>query len=365
MLILGPEVPFLGSGETRQEALRRYLEIDDTDNEKLKYYVEDELFSFSGLPQKDDTYFEIIEFYKELKPDEIYSKIADIPFHAIISLSPDLILKKTFEHKGFRHQFGTYWKGNNITDELEEARKESPIIYNLLGSIQEEESLIFTYNDLFEFFESILSKYPLPHEVRTALQANCFLLLGFRFDKWYLKLLMRILEIHSGRKITYSQKVSVTPADRAFYVDHFRIEFLEYDAKEFIDTLFQECGGGQQSLLRSQNISEYGAIPEEAMGLVDQVKNWVENGMAGEIRAFREEVRGLIENNRLEEAIEQLMAYAQATADSEFSDEILLLKVRFHTAKEDHVREKITYEDYRIIVHRITETLISLTNRVQ
>ena len=87
-------------------------------------------------------------------------------------------------------------------------KPEHPLLFNFLGIYDDSESLIFTYDSLFEFLYSIFPVEKLPLFLLTAIQkATSFLFLGFGYDKWYLKIIFFTLEKMLGGNETEKKAI--------------------------------------------------------------------------------------------------------------------------------------------------------------
>ncbi|TAF64474.1 MAG: hypothetical protein EAZ55_11605 [Cytophagales bacterium] len=206
---------------------------------QIRYDVDDFLV-FKSKSDKTFFYSDLKKFYDQHKePSPWHTKIAQIPFHAIISGSPDLMLKQAFDATGLRCDFQFYNKKQNSQD-LNKPSKDKPLLYNFFGSIQEEDSLILTSDDLFEFLFSVLSgEQQLPRELRSTLKAGkIFLFLGFNFQQWYLKLILRLFELHRDT-LPFTEESQMTEELKTFYIDNFEMTFIDLTAKECIDEIYE------------------------------------------------------------------------------------------------------------------------------
>jgi hypothetical protein len=169
---------------------------------------------------------------------EIYEKLARIKFHLIISISPDHLLASAMEKLDIPHDFAFYNKTVN-PGKLSQPSSNNPLIYNLFGSIEEQQSLLLTHEDLYDFLFAILGDHKLPDELQTALgKAANFLFIGFQFDKWYMQLLMRLLNLHDERFAfdRYASKGELDQESIVFYKEQFPDQF---------------CGNGADGLCRT------------------------------------------------------------------------------------------------------------------
>jgi len=239
ILILGPEV--ISKKDTSiNDQLKEHL--DRQGNGEFKYYTEDEFFSFTEDADKEYAFADVQDFYNELQVNDIYSKIVEIPFHLIISLSPDLLIKKTFEEQKTDCLFDFYNKEEN-PQAIGKPNKQKPLVYNLFGNIEKEGSLILTYDDLFEYLLAIFGKHELHQDLRREIKnARTILFIGFRYEKWYFKLITRLLNVHNG-KLNHAplKDRKLLPDVKNFYTDELKVNFLNYCSEDIIDILHSKC----------------------------------------------------------------------------------------------------------------------------
>ena len=308
VLMIGPEVAVAGTNDSLQATLKNYLTDPSNNTGELVYYSEDEFFSFDNDTQKTLTYFKIRQFYNQFHPPEIYKKIAEIPFHVILSLSPDLLLKKILEEKGVNFDFDFYHKKQNPMA-VERPTKQKPLLYNLVGSVEDEDSLVFTYNDLFDYLTRILGTHHHPNALREALKKKKnFIFLGFKFEKWYLKLLLRLLDLHQGGKYlnAFGKKAAIKVDAQSYYSREFNINFIDEDIAQFVENLHSECQNA--GIVRESGRSQQPTI--------------------------KDEVKDLIANNLIKEALIKLNTFTKSNKPEHVND-IKLLSRRFKDINGD------------------------------
>ena len=181
-------------------------------------------------------------------------QLAKIPFHVLLSVTPDKLLPQAFQEENFEFQFDHY-KKKQEPPKIKKPTKESPLIYNLLGCVDNEESLILTHNDLYDYFKSIFELNSLPEQLKQALknrEINCFIFLGVPFDKWYMQLLMRELGIHQNQDdfIRYAVNQSMTEEIKTFCAEQFTIQFVDKNIPDFVQKLYEIST--ELDVLRSQ-----------------------------------------------------------------------------------------------------------------
>lgn len=242
VLLLGPELPVCKDGESIHTALCSFLDIES--NQSISsYYKNDGFFLFPDGMAKTFVYYEMKDFFGGEFNNDLYKKIGQIPFHLIVSLNPDHILHNILQEFGIAHQF-EYYKKKQKPVEVDYPVKKMPLVYNLFGSIAEEESLILTHDDLFDFLLTALGQHRLPTKLQRALnEADNFIFLGFGFDRWYLQLLVRILSTNEEkfRHIRYALNQNISIETKSFYIEQFKINFIDQPEIDFINKLFDAC----------------------------------------------------------------------------------------------------------------------------
>lgn len=276
-LILGPEFFLLQDNLSKQESIIESLR-DTLYNKKLKdssYIAEDGFFytnKNSKSRDRKDILYGVKDFYRDLKVPDYYDAIAQLPFYMVISLSPDDLLAKSMNSQQKNYDFLYFKKGSGlysyrsneslsvmemvpVEDITEVPKPQRPLLFNLLGLYEDTESLIFTYDSLFDFLYSIFPVENLPLNLRTAIQkASSFLFLGFGYDKWYLKIIFFTLEKILGGNETekkaifnYTEKQNKTVG---FYENQFQFQFFKEGTVDFIKTLQNDCN--EKGLIKKQ-----------------------------------------------------------------------------------------------------------------
>lgn len=335
VLILGPGA--FQSAENRPILAHLLEELDIANNPYIqKYYQDDNLFLFRKGGGRGFTCEHIEDFYTQKKPDILLKQLAKIPFHVLLSVTPDKLLPQAFHEENFEFQFDHY-KKKQEPPKIKKPTKESPLIYNLLGCVDNEESLILTHNDLYDYFKSIFELNSLPEQLKQALknrEINCFIFLGVPFDKWYMQLLLRELGIHQNQDdfIRYAVNQSVTEEIKTFCSEQFTIQFVDKNILDFVQKLYEVSE--ELGVLRSrtdktkwQNLKQIMARGDLHVA-IDTFKELVRetdledeaNGLSGRYRRFaRKKNSGVLEfekitvqENQISEALLELIKEAES-----------------------------------------------------
>ena len=344
VIMLGPGVAETSDGMAIQQAIQAYFQKET--QLPVQYDIDGLLTFNKEKVLKTFYYTELASFYeKHAQPNEMHQQLARIPCHLMISTSPDLRMKRAF----YNHEvdFHYYNKRENPQD-TDSPTKEKPLLYNLFGSIEEENSLIVTTDDLFEFLFSILGgENRLPRELQNSLKnANVFLFLGFDFEKWYLKLLLRLFRLHQDpMPIVSRQGEGLQNNMRAFYVNNFEMQFLDMDAKSLIKALYDhfEAAGKLRDI---------------------QVTDESENENTGEHPAIHQ-IRNFVKENEIMSALESLEEWVEEFQDGELLNEVTLLFGRYRRIQKKIRRQELSAEAERIQLAGIQNSILDLLDELK
>ncbi len=342
ILFLGPEVYTDESGNTLEQQIMSFLELEN-DKDIQNYYSKDGLFLFHSEEGKTRLYYRLKRFFDQSFPkaQAILEKIVDIPFQFIVVLTPDNLLEKTFLEKQFNCKTDFYWKNRTPSTSVNLPSKHRPLIYNMFGSIKERDSLILTHEDLFDYFNSILGARSMPDELKNLIsQTDNFLFLGIRFDRWYMQLLLRVLAKYNAQNnfLRYASSLKISPDIISFCMEQFRITFVDLEIEDIVEKLHKECE--TRHLLRE---------PEE------------------ENTSELTRIRALIAKARTDEAItrfNQLLTDAGEPAE-ELLDQLILNTERLNRLNRKINNATITESDAEVKYNQITQRILALVNEAK
>jgi len=328
--MLGPEILVNQNGIPLQQDLFRYFETET--NLKIEQDI-DNLIIFKNKSSKTFFYTDFKKYYeKNSQITDIHKKIAQIPFHLIISISPDTVLKSTCENFGINADFQFYNKKQN-PKEIRKPDKDKPLLYNLFGCITEEDSLIITHDDLFEFIFSILGgDQRLPREFKSTLQsAKVFLFLGFDFEKWYMKLILRLFDLHKNHlPLTSEMLGKLDDKIKNFYINNFEMEFIPYQTTDLINDLYTEC---------------------QKVGLLREIKQLTENPITSKVKEF-------LKNDEIEQALETLEEYLE-NKDEDLYNTVIQISGSFNGLKRKIAKGTVNKDETDLQTAKIRDALIS------
>lgn len=177
------------------------------------YYPDDGFFLFAKPPHKKLIRYELTDALQKITKDEAFLKqnsemlrlLAEMPFHLIIVITPDKLVSSALAQYGVEHNTGYLISEDKPIIPVAKPSAKKPLVYNLCGSIDDNESLILDYKDLFSFLKTALDKSKLPVELGEAVRnAQSCLFLGFEMQKWYAQLLLQLVQEASENPDKYS-----------------------------------------------------------------------------------------------------------------------------------------------------------------
>ena len=210
--------------------------------EKLKdklrhFHRRDGLFLFKDSDAKTTAQQVTARFYKSNAPDDdILKKVVEMPFRLMISANPDKSLVNAFARYKQRLQFD-YFSCNNKEREykIERPSEENPLLYNLCGSVEDQESLILDYDDLFKMLKTLLPDIKVPNEIRSPLmKTTTYIFVGFHFERWYTQLFLRYLNMNdnqfsnNSRNYVLDTKFEDSEMEQ-FFMQQFDVKFIGAD----------------------------------------------------------------------------------------------------------------------------------------
>ncbi len=345
-LVLGPEI-------MRFDDKPMHLFLRDKLSEQFRdklthYYASDGLFAFPAQDEWVKTDLakafknECLGLPKLAGFDEsLLKNIARLPFHLVISTNPDIFLSDVFYKYGVRHRFAHFRKGGQASDEVAVPSRDEPLIYNLSGSILEDESLVLDYEDLYSLLGSSFSGTGMPQGLQTALgKVRRFVFLGFDFEKWHTQLLLRILCGKSFQK-KFAGPHRVSPVTRVFLANQFNVEFWDETKGDFLSTFLREA--------------ENYVPADSAKAAAPRLRPLAEDPLAPqEINILRE-----IRNGQLTKAATMLGDFSKNT---EKESEVVLIMGQLARLTADQSR--IDSRDFQTAMNAIADTILKLARQI-
>lgn len=341
LLVLGPEAFCSESGTSYHDELVAYL--NPIQNKNIhRYYEDDGFFLFDDLSKQTLVCHEIKAFYRKAVPSSTLLRIAEIPFHVVLTVTSDKLLNQAFDLQGFTHQFGHYKKHKDPQD-IKAPTKQNPLLYNIFGCLDSEESLILTHNDLYDYFKSIFARKSMPQLLKDELRhIRNILFLGVPFDKWYMQLLLRELEIHRDGYafIRFAANQSLPGETRTFCTEQFKINFIfdknsndQSTITTFVMDLYERCR--ERNLLRERG--------EKSQSPIEKIRHAVSDG-------------------KLEDALNLL---EDATRGTEIENDVTILAGKYRNLIRRDLNNLLRAEEKDFQETTIAEGVLQLAERLR
>ena len=337
ILVLGPGAFMDAEGNSLMdklcEAFASELDTEVPDSADKLFQLADKLTEQRGWRKLISDITE--EVYEQPDIHEIYSTLAQIPFHLILSTSPGLNLCKAFDSKGVPYHFDYYNYKEKHEPEVSFSSQQ-PLIFNLFGKLQDEDSLVLTHESLLDFIFSILSTKGFPQTIKEkVISATNFLYLGFDFESWYLKILLKLFESQE-LEVSYAHAWHIQRLrlnTREFFQKKFRIDFIDLDFVGFIKELYKRCG--DENILR-------------------------EAGEAKEEESDFKKVAHMVKTEKIDEAIDFLEQYADNQDDTDFLRDVITISRRYNGLLGSKLKGTITEENAKVEMNQIVDGLLNL-----
>jgi hypothetical protein len=336
VFLFGPGLAKNRNNDTFHSCITRYFKEKQLEIEEDL----DDLYSCEAQT-KTRAYLYLKEYCRvHGEPTDQHQELALIPCHLYLSITPDLLMKRALDDCGVDHEFKYYVKDQK-QEEVVEPTAERPLLYNLFGSIENQQSLIFTHGDLIQYLFSIIREQKLPNNLRDALDKSLyFIFLGFDFEKWYLKLLLRLIFDKAKLSIATEEGEGLNEQLRTFYQRNYGLEFVDKNIEEYIRTLYDECAN--QGLLRT--------IKEKAQP------------------SIRKEVKKMIKQGEVKQALERFIEFLEdehvmndeAGDKQEFIHDLYSLSGRFARNERRMRKSTITEDEARAEEGKIREALLDI-----
>jgi SIR2-like domain len=242
ILFLGHDITLNYKNSQKEADFFRQL-YQKNKEEIISFHEQDGFLVFKDSDARSSNLHKLQKFYAEDFTNPLLEKLAEIPFHAILTTTPDLTMNTIFEKNKFLFSKG-YHRAKVKKEIAEMPSKEKPLLYNLLGSAEDDESLITSHYDLFNFVESIYASQTLPTMLSNLLNkenTRHIIFLGFDFGKWYFQLLLHLLKIKGAANKSFANTIAEVDVNvAAFFNTQFKIHFINHNLDSFVNTLHEK-----------------------------------------------------------------------------------------------------------------------------
>lgn len=373
VLVVGPDL-FRMDGLPLNRAMTEFLAERNPD--EIDFYdFKDELFYFKGEDKrvsKNAVYYNLQEFYEGIPPGELHEQIARIPFPLIVNCAPDLMLVNAFEKHRIAHEFRFYNKSLNpdrsnasLAGEEEgfDALPECPLLYNLLGHIGYEESLILSYPDLFDFLYNVFGRNNLPQSLRNVLDIQDdqdrknYLFLGFQFNKWYLQMILRLLNTQAGmQRFVLSEGIGAldnatsasVDADRGFFYmkNYFTLKTFDTAPADILKQLYADCE--KEGLLRQP-------------GTLDQRRD---RTLSGD-KPLSLQLEEMVANNKITQALQEMNRFFKDNGQDQLAADTVMQTSMYNDLLQLERRGSLYVSERWVQKSKITNALMDFIEAIR
>lgn len=307
------------------------------------FYDRDGLFMFDNSLSKVEAQQNAEDFYNELEPEKaILQMISELPFPLIMSINPDLSLPQFLTKHQVAFQFDYFsTKNKTLGNNLVKPTAKMPLVYNLCGTIEDYQSLVLDFDDLFDLLKNLLGDFGIPKVVNDILvNATTYIFVGFRFEKWYTQLLLRYLNKNTNRFMNTSRNHAVKTVlndknTQTFFQKQFNLNIYGADF-QFLTDLHEQYQKEKKLRILFDPISDKAAL-----------------------------IHRLIQFNNIESALERLDIYA-TQLDQEDKDYITMLKANYYDWLENsnYTGRTRSTEDLQLQINRIKKAILDFTQKL-
>lgn len=256
VLFLGPLSYRTRADQSLRDQLYEQLQVNVQPHPHIRnFFPDDGFLLFRDGPARHKFVLKLREGYQAEKdkkedsylfrPDAMLRQIARIPFRMIVNLSHHDLLQAAFDLEGLPYKYDFYHRSVAYRP-FGEPTMEKPLIYNMLGDLNEQSSLVLTHKDLFDFLKSVFEGKSMAPEMKGLLnEMEHFIFLGMPFEKWYLQLLLQVLTYITDKAEVLERFASHPDQQVMEKVNQqFNIHFIpdNPNAEAFISDLFAQCG---------------------------------------------------------------------------------------------------------------------------
>lgn len=131
---------------------------------------------------------------------DLHRDLASLPFRLVLMATADRMMIQAFTEVGKTGALEAHYDYTSVGAEalLSLPSTDQPIVYSLFGRHDRPESMVLTDKNLLEYLVRLTkASPPLPDPVRATLRASStlFLFVGFGFTNWWLRLLLKVLDV--------------------------------------------------------------------------------------------------------------------------------------------------------------------------
>lgn len=256
----------------------------------------------------------VTDWWRDAKiaDDSIYRKLTALPFKLYLTTTPDdslLHVASQNRSRSFSHEWYSFRgdsdgssevTGHTMTPKFTAAE---PLIYSLFGNHRQAASMVLSENDLLDCLIAIIRQQPpLPLNLMSTLASPeaCYLFVGFGFQHWHWRLLLRVLrqaQHASNRSFAWDieecQEYPGTGATASYFRLGHHMVIHWGNPGEFVDLLYQrfEESAGHGSVVGDAEGRMQGAIPAWCKGRKPVVFLSYTRGSSEEVMTLASQLR--------------------------------------------------------------------------
>jgi hypothetical protein len=221
-----------------------------------KYFDTENLFYFKDNKDESDVTEVIKDFYERSGDPALLEMISRIPFPLVINVCPDKALNNVYTQKGLPFNEGYFAIGSKPEfNDIPIPTKENPVIYNIFGSVELDNSLILTHSKLFKTIEYLLPENSLPDKIEYYLNniARSFIFLGFKFDSWQYQLVCHKLKSINPRTNVSTPHFNDNEKVKVIMGSSFNMVSVDDNSTQCISKITTACEENTPGSLRERN----------------------------------------------------------------------------------------------------------------
>jgi hypothetical protein len=128
----------------------------------------------------------------------LHLDLAKLPFRLVLSATFDGLMAEALRQAGKPGVVEAHYDFSGDVPILKLPTIDRPIVYSLFGNAAHPESVVLNEQNLLDYLVAVTREQPpLPDAVRATLRSpsSVFLFIGFGFESWWLRLLLKVLQI--------------------------------------------------------------------------------------------------------------------------------------------------------------------------
>lgn len=206
-------------------------------------------FGHTALERETEMFYRRSEF---AQPNRLQKDLAALPFHLILNAAPDDTFYKAMlgnnKNPAASHYLRPGTDRATIHKNLVKPTVSDPLIYNMLGVWSDPGSIVLTESAQLDYLQDVIRHSDaIPNSLLEICKAekSVFVFLGFDFEQWQLRLLLRALKL-GGEEINHwaVQKPDALQKDTVlFFKDQYGVHFADMDNKTFVGELTRRYQG--------------------------------------------------------------------------------------------------------------------------